>query len=251
MGKKDKRQDWILREVHLHNRVQLQDLAVQLGVSVDTVRRDIKEMYTRGDLKQVHGGAVSNSFGFEGKESHKEVYALQNKRLIAQKAVRLIKEGQIILISGGTTNLELVRQLPPKLEATFFTPSLTIALELLLHPNLEVIFIGGKLSKAAQVAVGGAALHALSSIKTDWCFLGTGYLDAAEGLTEFDWEVVQMKKAMVKAAHRLVSLTISEKLNSVQRYRICRTSDIHTLITECDPEDPLLAPYRQHTQQVM
>ena len=251
MGKKDKRQDWILREVHLHNRVQLQDLAVQLGVSVDTVRRDIKEMDTRGDLKQVHGGAVANGFGFEGKENRKEVYALQNKRLIAQKAVRLIKEGQIILISGGTTNLELVRQLPPKLEATFFTPSLTIALELLLHPNLEVIFIGGKLSKAAQVAVGGAAMDALSSIKTDWCFLGTGYLDAAEGLTEFDWEVVQMKKAMVKASHRLVSLTISEKLNSVQRYRICRTSDIHTLITECDPEDSLLAPYRQHTQQVM
>ncbi len=250
MAKKEGRQQFILHEVRMHSRVLLTDLAHQLNVSTDTIRRDIRELDEEGKLKKVHGGAISIGFHYNN-DIPKAIYAFENKALIARKAMDLIEPKSVILISGGTTNLELVKHLPHKLEATFFTPSLPIAIELLAHPNIEVIFIGGKLSRQAQISVGGSALNTLSEIKVDLCFMGTGWLDPTNGLTEFDWEVVQMKKAMINASKKVASLTISEKLNSTQRYKICEIQSIDTLITELDCEAEALRPYRDQNITVL
>lgn len=245
MAKKEERQQFILHEVRMHSRILLTDIAHMLNVSIDTIRRDIKELDEEGKLKKVHGGAISIGFHYNSSDSTKEIYASADKAVIAQKAIDLIEPKSVVLISGGTTNLELVKHLPPKFNATFFTPSLPVAIELMAHPNIEVIFIGGKLSRDAQITVGGSALNTLSEIKVDLCFMGTGYLDPINGLTEFDWEVVQMKKAMINASKKVVSLTISEKLNSSQRYKICEIQSITTLITELDSDSPILDPYRE------
>ncbi len=233
----------------MNNRVLLTDLARTLNVSTDTVRRDIKELDDDQKLKKVHGGAVSNSYGISSSDLLKHTYAIESKKIIADKAIQLIEDNSVILISGGTTNLEMIRHLPPDLTATFFTPSLPIAFELLSHEGIEVIFIGGRLSKESQIAVGGSALNLLSGIKADICFIGTGCLDPVNGLTDFDWEVVQMKKAMIKASKKVVSLSISEKLNTSQRYRICEIQTIDILITELEKDSPLLIPYEnQHVE---
>ena len=104
--------------------------------------------------------------------------------------------------------------------------------------------IGGKLSREAKIAVGGSVINTLSEIQADICFLGTGFLDPNNGLTEFDWEVVQMKKAMINATKKVVALTISEKLNSMQKYKVCDIQAVDTLITELDPGHERLSPYR-------
>lgn len=78
----------------------------------------------------------------------------------------------------------------------------------------------------------------------DFSFIGTGYVDAVYGLTEFDWDIVQLKKAVIKAAKKTVLLSISEKLNSQHRYKTCDINTINTLITELDPGTPLLDPFR-------
>ncbi len=243
MAKKEERQQFILHEVRMHSRILLTDVAHLLHVSIDTVRRDIKELDEQGKLKKVHGGAISIGFHYSN-DVTRDIYASESKAIIAQKAVNLIEPKSVVLISGGTTNLELVKHLPPRLVATFFTPSLPVAIELMAHPNIEVIFIGGKLSRDAQITIGGSALNVLNEIKVDIFFMGTGYLDPVNGLTEFDWEVVQMKKAMISASKKVVSLTISEKLNSVQRYKICDIQAIDMLITELDTHSPVLQPYK-------
>ncbi|MDH5366463.1 MAG: DeoR/GlpR family DNA-binding transcription regulator [Cyclobacteriaceae bacterium] len=242
MAKNLNRQEIILHEVRMHSRVLLSDLAQKLNVSSDTVRRDIKELDKLGKLKKVHGGAISIGFHYNN-DAIKDIYAFESKTVIAQKALQLIENKNVVLISGGTTNLELVKHLPDSLNAVFFTPSLPIAIELLSHPNIEVIFIGGRLSRNAQISVGGSALNTLAGIKVDICFLGTGYLDSDGGLTSFDWEVVQMKKAMIIASKKVVLLTISEKLNTTQRYKICEIQSIDTLITELDSDSEMLKPY--------
>lgn len=247
---KEERHQIILNEVRIHNRVLLPDLAEILKVSVDTVRRDVKELHAEKKLKKVHGGAVSLGFTIYNYKEQ-DIYLHQKKSVIAQKAVNLLKDGNVVLISGGTTNLEIARLLPPKLKLTFFTPSLPVAMQLLSQPNAEVIFIGGKLSKHAQVAVGGTAITTLSEIKTDICFLGTGYLDPEHGLTEFDWEVVQLKRAMIKAARKTVLLTISDKLNSFQRYKTCDLNMIDTLITELKPNAIELKSFRNETLHLL
>ena len=240
---KEERHQIILNEVRVHNRVLLPDIAEILNVSVDTVRRDVKELHSENKLKKVHGGAVSLGFNIYNYKEQ-DIYLHQKKSIIAQKAVNLLKDGNVVLIDGGTTNLEIARMLPSRLRLTFFTPSLPVAMQLLSHPNSEVIFIGGKLSKDAQVAVGATAITMLSDITADMCFLGTGYLDPVKGLTEFDWEIIQLKKAMIKAAKKTVLLTISDKLNSHQRYKTCDLNVIDTLITELEPDSDKLKPFK-------
>ena len=101
------------------------------------------------------------------------------------------------------------------------------------------------MAKETQIASGGEAINNLSRIKVDYGFIGTGYVDADYGLTEFDWESVQVKMAIVRAAKNLVLLTISEKLNSQNRYKTCELRDISTMITELEPKNRLLENFRK------
>ena len=156
-----------------------------------------------------------------------------------------------VLTTGGTTIIELAKALPPDLKATFFTVSLTAALEYMRHPNIEIILIGDKLSKNAQITVGGEAQAKIRQIKADICFLGTNAIDTTHGLTENDWEVMQIKKAMVSSAQKVVSLTIAEKVNTAQRIQVCSIHEIHTLITELSPNDQLLKNYIKEGLEVL
>ncbi|WP_054559444.1 DeoR/GlpR family DNA-binding transcription regulator [Croceitalea dokdonensis] len=247
---KEERKQFILNEVRIHSRVLLTDLASLLKVSVDTVRRDIKELDKENKLKKVHGGAVSLGFDYYHIPSH-QVYSIEKKAAIAEKAIHLLKDGQVILLSGGTTNLELAKRLPHKLHLTCFTPSLSIAIQLLSKKNVEVIFIGGRVSKDSQITVGGSAINMLSEIKVDLCFLGTNSIHPRDGLTEFDWEIVQLKKAMIHSSKKIISPSISEKLGSLQRYKICGPEEIDILITELEPWDSKLEPFKNLNIQLL
>ena len=247
---KNERQNFIIREVRLHNRVLLNDLAALLDVSPDTVRRDIIELDKKEKVLRVHGGAQAIGYQPYNFNTH-EIFFHDEKMKIATKAAHLVETNSVSLISGGTTNLELVRALPDDLTTTFFTPSLPIAMQLLTHENIEVIFLGGRLSRSSQIALGGNVLNSLADIKFDNCFLGTSYLDSDRGLTEFDWEVVQLKKAMINSASRIISLTISEKLGSSQRYKVCELDRIDTLVTELSMPNKKLTPYYNHGIEIL
>lgn len=242
---KEERQRLILGEVELHNRILLTDIAEMLDVSVDTVRRDVKELDAEEKLRKVHGGAVSLGF-VSPATTGGPTYALEEKRNIAIKAMGMIREGAVIFIDGGTTCLELARMIPENRELTCFTLSLPVALQLLQKPKVKVILIGGEVSNTSQMCMGPAVIQALAEIRVDYGFIGTGYVDALHGLTEFDWDVVQLKKAVVRASKKTVLLCISEKLNSQHRYRTCDISAINTLITELPPDHNLLNPFREH-----
>lgn len=244
--KKKERREIILNEVHLHNRVLLSDLTNILNVSMDTVRRDLIELDKQKLLKKVHGGAVSNGFNIHS-DQNREIYEYENKSIIAKKGVSLLNHGDVVLITGGSTNLELAKLLPKKLNLTFFTPSLPMAVELLNNSSMlnEVHLIGGKLSKGSQLATGGNSINTLAEITADICFLGTGYMDLEKGITEIDWEIAQMKKAMVKASRKIVSLSISKKLDTVNRYKVCDLTQVDTLVTELNPSDKSLEKYQK------
>lgn len=247
---KEERQRAILNEVERHNRVLLSDLAEKLEVSIDTARRDVKELDAENRLRKVHGGAVSLGFA-NYSPARNNVYKLEEKTIIAEKAAKLLKDDSVILIDGGTTCLELARLLPDKLRLTCFTLSLPVAQELMHKPNVEVIFIGGKLSKDAQITIGSGAIHNLSEITVDFGFIGTGYVDAIYGLTEFDWDIVQTKKAVIAAAKKTILLCISEKLNSKHRYKTCNLNAIDTLVTELAPDHALLTTFRKQNLQLL
>ncbi len=246
---KKERQAYILHQVSLHNSVLSADLSTSIHVSEDTIRRDLNELAENGKVIKVHGGALSKSFNSFYLRS--DVYNADSKKVIAEKAASLIKDGMFILTGGGTTIIEMARLLPENLKATFLTGSIPAAYEYSQHPNIEVIFIGDKIAKKSQIAVGGEAITRIKHIKADLCFLGINALDPEHGITDNDWDVVQVKKAMIESSAKTVVLTISEKLNSHQSIRIGGLDEIDILITELDPSDRLLDPFRINSLTIL
>ena len=239
---KKERQALILREVNLHNKVLHTDLSRQLKVSEDTIRRDLQELSDEGKVVKVRGGALSKSFHvYSYKES--EIYKYEEKTTIARKVVTLLSDGMLVLISGGTTNLEVARILPPELQVTFYTCSLPTAMQLAEHPNSETIFVGGRISKNAKISTGGEVVNTLRGIRPDLCLMGTNSIDSRVGLTDSDWEVVDVKKTMIQVSDEVAVLSISDKLQSSQKIRVCGIDDVNYLVTELDPNEPILSPY--------
>jgi len=247
---KKERQSYILQQINLHNKVLSSTLSVDIQVSEDTIRRDLLELAEEGKLIKVHGGALSRSFSQVHIPSN-GVYSQQHKMKIAQKAIGLIDNGMFVLTGGGTTIVEMARLLPPQLKATFISGSIAAILEYMDHPNIEVILIGDKISKSSKITVGSEAIAKIRQIKADICFLGTNAIDLQHGITDNDWEVVQLKKAMIEASRKVVCLSIAEKINTYQPIQISTLDKIDILITELDPGDPLLKPYADAGIQIL
>ena len=239
---KKERQEFILHQLNLHNKILCADLSNMMGVSDDTIRRDLQELAQEDKLIKVHGGALSKSFhtAFD----RKMVYNLEDKHIIAQKTAALVQSGMYILTSGGTSILEFAKSLDPNLNATFFTCSLNAAIEFAHHPSIEVVMIGDKVSKDSMLTTGASAMQTIESIQADLCILGINSLDTQFGLSENDWEVVQIKKAMIKASKKTICIGISEKLNSQQKIKVANLDEIDILITDLDPNDSRLLPFK-------
>ena len=239
---KKERQAFILHRLNLHNKVLNTDLCEEIGVSEDTIRRDLQELSDAGRLIKVHGGALSMAFN-EVQFTPVNVYSQSQKTIIAGKALQLIKNGMYLLTSGGTTILELVRNLPMNLTATFMTGSIPVVNACIAYPGIEVIVIGDKLSRDSKLTVGPDAIEQISRVNADLCFLGTNAIDVEHGITDNDRDVVQVKKAMVNSATKVAVMTISEKLQTFQPIHICPLQKIDYLITELNPRDRKLRPF--------
>jgi len=246
---KEERHNYILHQINLHNKVLSSALSEQIQVSEDTIRRDLMELAGEGKIIKVHGGALSKSFN-PAINAPGNVYALEEKRTIAIKALSFIKDGMFVLTTGGTTITELARILPKDLHATFVTVSLSAATEFANHPNIDVIIIGDKLSKSSRITVGAETILKIQQIKADICFVGTNAIDIEGGLMDNDWDVVQVKRAIINSAKKVIALSISEKVSTVEPLRICGAESIDVLITELDPTAEKLQPYKDKGIQV-
>jgi DeoR/GlpR family transcriptional regulator of sugar metabolism len=247
---KRERQAYILHQVNLHNKVLSSSLSDEINVSEDTIRRDLQELADEGKIIKVHGGALSQSFNHINYPSSK-VYSHNQKRSIALKVMPMIKDGMFILTTGGTTIIELARILPPQLKATFISGSIPAVLEYLHHPNIDVILIGDRVSRNSKITVGGDAIARIRQLRADLCLLGVNAINIKNGITDNDWDIVQIKKAMIESAEKTICLTISEKINSIQPIQVCPINGIDTLVTELDPGDAILEPYRQAGIEVL
>lgn len=239
---KKERHDFIMRQINLHNRVLTSDLVQLLNVSEDTIRRDLQEMSDDNLLYKVHGGALSKSYHSTFDDS--TVYAKDIKINLAKKALPLIKDGMFVLTGGGTTIIEMVKQLPENLQATFFTISPLVAVELAKYRKIEVILIGGLFSKNSQITYGGQVISQLAEINADLCLMGISAIHPTNGLTDTDWEINQLKKTMISSSKKTAVLCISEKLDITLKLKVAGLEHINYLITELEPAQEQLTNYQ-------
>ena len=144
------------------------ELAQELDLSEDTIRRDLRDMAAAGLLKRVHGGALPATPPLPDLETRQTMSTDVKKRL-GRRAAELVRAGQLIFIDGGTTNAELVRALPREMSLTIATHSPAIAALLEKH-RAEVILIGGRLYKHSMVSTGAAALAAIGTLRPGHLF---------------------------------------------------------------------------------
>jgi DeoR/GlpR family transcriptional regulator of sugar metabolism len=235
------RKKTILERLARDGQVLAAPLAVQFGVSEDTIRRDLRELAAEGSLQRVHGGALpaSSAVAFFSKRRTLES---SGKRAIGMAAAAMIEPGQIVIIDGGTTCAELVRHIPSSLSATVVTHSPTIAVALAEHPSIEVIVIGGRLYKHSIVTVGAAAIEAMSHIHADLYFMGVTGVHPTAGLSTGDLEEAYVKRALAARSAETIVLATREKLNAASAYAIGDVTLAQTVVGGRSPEAGLTAP---------
>lgn len=238
---KKERKNLIVRQVNIHTRLMFADLVGIINVSEDTIRRDINELTDDGHLIKIKGGAMAA--GYQNSDATK-TYAQSSKSVIAEKALTLLKDDMIVLLGGGTTIREFIKRIPATLRGTFITVNPLSAVELLHKPLIKTIMVGGQISAYSQMTVSGEVFEYLTNIKADLCIIGTNSIDPETGLTDSDWETIQVKKAMIKAAEKVAVFAISEKLNTAMQMKIAGLDEIDYLITELTPDNIALQSYQ-------
>jgi DeoR/GlpR family transcriptional regulator of sugar metabolism len=234
------RRQAILARVERDGRVVASELVASLGVSEDTVRRDLRDLAERGLLHRVHGGALASAPS-SSSFTHRLEISPEEKAALAEAALPLVVGTRVIVLDGGTTTLELARRLPLRYDGTVVTNSPPVALALANHPNAEVMLVGGRLLKDAQVAVGAAAVEAFHMVRADICVLGICSLHPDVGVTTLDDEEAYVKRAMVASAGEVIALATADKLRTASPWVVAQLADIDHLVT--DGGDELTRPY--------
>lgn len=225
------RKQFILGRLKTTGHIVATDLSQELGISEDTVRRDLRELAEQGLLQRVHGGAVALSPA-GGNFSARSSIQTDGKEAIGRAAAAMVRPGQVVFVDGGTTCLQLARHLRADLRATVVTHSPTIAVALVEHAHVEVVLIGGRLFKHSVVAVGASALEAIAMIQADMYFMGVTGMHPRLGLCTGDMEESHIKRRLMAQAAETWVLTSSEKINTSSPYQIAPCQQATGMVVE-------------------
>lgn len=234
------RRDLLLARLRADGKLIAGELARELGLSEDSLRRDLRELAAAGLCQRVYGGALPPSPA-TAPYTRRASVAPESKSRVAARAAGLITPGSIAILDGGTTTLAVVRALPRDLSCTVITHSPAIAMALLEHQSVEVIMLGGKLFRHSAVTCGAAAAAAAADISADLFLLGVTGVHPREGLTTGDAEDAAMKRILAGRAADTYVLASSEKIGAASRYQVLPLGDVAGIVTDAPGDDPTVA----------
>lgn len=204
------------------------------NVSEMTLRRDLEHLEKSGKIIRVYGGAKSLEaiIGLtEERYAQRSLERVEQKNLIASKAVSLLKPDTSVFIDSGTTTTAFARALPD-LNLRIITSGLTCALELARLQDSEVEVIGGTFNKHSLSTAGCRAIEQLQNVNFDIGFLGATGLDVERGFTTGLSEDCELKRAAIKRCAQVVLLVDSSKLGKVHAYTFARLEDVDYMVTD-------------------
>ena len=228
---REERLRYIMDSLARQQRVSSKALADALGVSDDTIRRDLQELADQGRLDKVHGGAVPKPVTPMGFEERLD-YAKPQKVALARKVISLLEPDQLIVMDDGTTNLAIAQELPPDFSATVYTNSLPVAMALVTHPKVELVMLGGRVRKTERAVLDQEAWRSLGAIRADVCILGVCSVHPQVGLTTHVREEIFLKQRMVEVSDRIIVPATEEKLDTAHHYVIGGPKSFHALVVD-------------------
>lgn len=217
--------------------VQVTALARRFGVSMQTVRKDLRYLSDRGVMARAYGGAIdSSAVGRLSPEPHyeaKRTANLEHKRRIGQRAATMVKAGDTIAIDSGTTAVQLAEALPD-VEITVVTNDFGVLTALTPKNNIRIVMLGGELRRKNMAFYGGLTVEALDALHVDLLFLGVDGFDLERGITTHHEPEAMLNRKMVDAARVVVAITDSSKFGRICLHRIIPVAELDVLITDTD-----------------
>ncbi|MGE6379201.1 DeoR/GlpR family DNA-binding transcription regulator [Peribacillus muralis] len=244
------RRKFILEQLSMNEKMDIEQLVDHLNVSAMTIRRDLNHLEAQEKLIRTHGGAVLNKplvieTSFQVKEGK---YSYQ-KRQIAQKAMNLIQSHSTILLDSGTTTLEIAKLLKEKRDLTVVTNDIKIAAEL-MDSEVKVIVAGGELQNNIGALFGPLTEQVLRNLHVDLLFLGTHAVHLEEGITAPTFEKASIKKLMIESAETTWLVADSSKFGQKSLTKVCHLSCIDGVITDDGITDVCEEILKEHLQVV-
>ena len=240
------RQRWLIDAARQRGSIDVPQVAEELGVAVETIRRDLSHLESRGLVRRVHGGAIPvEKLGYENTLVARSHVNSAEKQDIARAALALVADTETIFIDEGASTLAFAEALVPDKPMTVVTSSLPVASKLSLHEKLTVFILGGRVRGRTLGAVDDFATGMLSNFVLDAAILGTNGATKQYGLTCPDASVAAVKRAAIAASRRSIVLADRSKIGSDSSIKFADLHDIDALVTERKVAENLLQPFRK------
>lgn len=238
LSKKSARHSRILDVLEINPTIRVNALADDLGVSTETVRRDLAELDETGRIQRTYGGAVRKTT-FEPALAERLKLYVQEREGIARHAVTLLADVQSIFIGGGATTMHFARALRSiDHPLTVLTPALNVAIELAGNPLIEVMSLPGVVEPQERLVHGAETLKAISQFRTQMAVVGASALDHA-GVSEALLSAAQVYAAMIESADQTFILADQSKFSNRSLKLITGWTPKTTLITDTYPDTNL------------
>jgi DeoR family transcriptional regulator of aga operon len=239
----------IVEQVLREGAVSVEALARGLGVSLSTVRRDLAQLERQGLVRRTHGGAEAASpllyepFRHDSSFQEQEGRHAGEKRRIGLAAAELVRDGEAIGLTAGTTATQVARSLRHRKGITVVTNTVNVAMELCNREELSVYVTGGYLRGGWFSLVGAPAARGAGELFLDKIFIGVNAIDAERGLSCLHPDEAAINRALVAQARERIVVADRSKLGRVVRCLICPTSEVRMLITDRDASDEQVRPF--------
>jgi DeoR/GlpR family transcriptional regulator of sugar metabolism len=222
------RRNAILEALDLANSIKVSTLSNDLHVSEVTIRKDLEYLEAEGLLVKIHGGARKcENTSSEIRLHHKQA----EKKQIAEAAAALVKEGDFIFLSVGSTCSYVCEALKSIQNLTIVTNSVSIMNSLLLSPSITTFFLGGKVHTEMQITVGDDVLEQLDKYTADKLFLGMDGIDLKMGATTYNHVEDAIMRKMMQRAKEKILVVDDSKFGRVTFAKIANLTDFDTIVT--------------------
>jgi len=228
------RRDFLLARLRADGKIVAKELAAELGIAEDNIRRDLRDLAAAGLCQRVHGGALPSAEAAADYATRTSVSRASKER-VAVRAAELIRPGMTVLLDGGTTALAVARRLPA---VTVVTHSPTIAAALVGHPSAEVFLLGGRLFKHSAVTLGAATAEAAARVSADVFLLGVTGVHHRAGLTTGDPDEAAMKRTLASRAAETYVLASAEKIGAASPFEVLPADAVTGVVTDVDGDHP-------------
>ncbi len=242
----------IVERLRHEGEATIAEMAADYGTSEMTIRRDLELLELEGLARRVRGGAISiQARGFEPPVLQRSAEQAEAKRRIGAAAAAALRPNETIILDVGSTAHQLARAIPDDLAITALTSSLLIATELATKPLVRTIVTGGVVRQGEMSLVGARAVDSFVDLHCDAVFLGVAGISVEAGLTEYNLDDAEVKRAAIASGRRRIVLADASKIGRVALVSVAPANVIDVLITNAAPSNETIQRLRELDVEVI